>query len=878
MKWQDRASIRLIVGGFVTMIVLVIGLQIWALRVSDNVLALTDMLYRHPLTVSSSVLRANAAVIAMHRYMKDVALAESTEEMELAISRVADLEREVFRHFDLVLDRFLGDPQRIENARSAFANWRPIRSRVIAHMRAGRRARAAAITKGVGADYVEFLIAQMDGLTEFAHNKAAEFIADAEAKNKQSLLILYAQIVTVVIIGGLITTFVMVRVARIQGALRDSESRFRHVAEAMSDWIWETDADYRLTYVSQPSEDGAALLWPIALGDNDQRTIEGGLDRPDFSRTLKAQAPFRDLRYQWQGRDEKQYHLSVSGNPVFADGGSFVGYIGTASDITAQVEAERRANLASQRLSTAIASMSEAFALWDAEDRLVMNNRRMEDLNQGVGEVLQPGTRFEDFVRTALEKGLYPDAIGREAEWLKWRMELHRNPGQSFEIRRKGGTWLLVREQRLPDGHTLILATDVTEQRKVEDRLREAHKNEALGQMTAGVAHEFNNLFMAVSGNLELIGEAVPKGSEASDRIDTLVGIVARGGELTQSMLSYVGLQPLDPAAIDVEDAVRRSIRMLRPMLGHRHSVEFIASEDLQPVVADVRGLHSALINLVGNARDAMPDGGVVRIEARNAEPREILADKRNQRAVDGDFVRVSVVDRGTGMADDVKLRALDPFFTTKEVGQGTGLGLSMVYGFVNQLGGFVDIASEPGRGTTVSLYLPCPNDQNLNQALATDAPPGISPPEPEIVRAGRDRLVALVVEDEPVVLDVVTGFLEAEGCTVHKAVNGLQALQVAEELPSIDLLLTDVVMPGGIDGVRLAMQVAKNHPSSRLLLMTGYTTAAIREMGIALNDTAILRKPFKKADLVAAFRDLSPQGDRDQTGKSKVQSNPSEK
>ena len=398
--------------------------------------------------------------------------------------------------------------------------------------------------------------------------------------------------------------------------------------------------------------------------------------------------------------------------------------------------------------------------------------------------------------------------------------------------------------------------TDISELKNAEEKLAQAQKLEALGQMTGGVAHEFNNLFMAVSGNLELIRNAIAPQSdaeaeaEAEARIDSLIGIIHRGGELTQSMLSYVGRQSLDTSTVDIEEVVSQSIKMLEPMLGEEYTLVLESQGSTHPTVADLRGLQTALINLVTNARDASPGGGTIIIECSNVRLEQGSAFDRPGAAAAGEYTRISVIDHGEGMPPEVRERALDPFYTTKDVGKGTGLGLSMVYGFVNQLGGYLDIVTEQGRGTTVSMFLPIVADTVAKAAGSGDVKVGET--------LVQKRLVALVVEDDPTVLDVVAGFIENKGYIVQQAENGDDAIAIAARLDQIDLLVTDIVMPGSVDGTALANYITEDNPSCSVILMTGYASSTIEEKGILLKNRHFLRKPFTKDQLLRIIESVA--------------------
>jgi diguanylate cyclase (GGDEF)-like protein/PAS domain S-box-containing protein len=260
-------------------------------------------------------------------------------------------------------------------------------------------------------------------------------------------------------------------------ALRQSEVRFRDIAESTSDWIWETDADLRFSHYSNRLKEATGVDPEGLLGKTRQDLGKGDIDDEKWRRhlaDLDARRPFRDFRYTYKHEDGCVLHFSTSGKPVFDDDGRFTGYRGTGADITAQVEAEERARSAQERLAIAVEGLSELFVLFDADDRIVMSNQAWRDLNRAIPEWSKPGVRFEDHLRGAIKAGLVPQAVGREEEWLAERMERHRNPGKPFEVARQDGCWMLVNEQRLTAGGTVLIISDISETKRAEARLRES--------------------------------------------------------------------------------------------------------------------------------------------------------------------------------------------------------------------------------------------------------------------------------------------------------------------------------------------------------------------------------------------------------------------
>ncbi|MCZ6774168.1 MAG: response regulator [Proteobacteria bacterium] len=384
--------------------------------------------------------------------------------------------------------------------------------------------------------------------------------------------------------------------------------------------------------------------------------------------------------------------------------------------------------------------------------------------------------------------------------------------------------------------HEHGIMQDITEQKQLENRLREAQKLDVLGQLTGGVAHEFNNLLQSIVGGLDVISNEVRGMDRATRMIELAQRSAFRGKELTGRLLSYVGKYPMKPEVINVGEFVRDAVDLFEPMLGETIEIEAEIADDLWPIKVDREQLETAAWNLAINAKDAMADGGRLTIEAANVHIDEVFVAKRPYSVTPGDYVKLAVTDTGTGISQEVRDQVFDPFFTTKEVGKGAGLGLSMVYGFVQrQSGGGVDITSDVGRGTTVALYLP---RADAEKAEASQPAEGSKEPS---TGAG----TILVVEDEPAVLDTMALMLEGLGYTVLKAKDGAEALTVLEQAGVIDLLLADVILPGGTSGIELADTVRRANPATNVIVMSGYPEDKFDTTAISKARIRILKKPF---------------------------------
>jgi nitrogen-specific signal transduction histidine kinase/CheY-like chemotaxis protein len=367
---------------------------------------------------------------------------------------------------------------------------------------------------------------------------------------------------------------------------------------------------------------------------------------------------------------------------------------------------------------------------------------------------------------------------------------------------------------------------------QVQKHLAEAQKLDALGQLTGGVAHDFNNLLMVISGSLHILRRGMiddPKIQRALSAIDTAT---KRGAALTSQLLTFARRQSVNPQAVDVAERIDSVREVLDTGIGSSVRLAYDFGPDLWPVTVDVSEFETALVNLAINARDAMPTGGTVTVAARNCASEPMSGHEA------GDFVAISVADAGVGIAPDVLAKIFDPFFTTKPVGKGTGLGLSQVHGFAHQAGGSVKVESELGKGTKVTILLPRNRSGPLADMHTVSEMPGSG--------------TVLLVEDNPDVASVSSSLLEQLGYTVRRVADAEAALREIER-NSVDLVFSDIVMPGKIDGLSLARRLREIRPGLPILLATGYSDAAADVRG----DFPILRKPYEIHQLSQAIAKL---------------------
>jgi nitrogen-specific signal transduction histidine kinase len=383
---------------------------------------------------------------------------------------------------------------------------------------------------------------------------------------------------------------------------------------------------------------------------------------------------------------------------------------------------------------------------------------------------------------------------------------------------------------------------DLTDKIAAEERLRQAEKMEAVGQLTGGIAHDFNNILTVITGTIEILAEAVETEPQLAAIARMIDDAAARGADLTQHLLAFARKQPLQPRETDVNTLIIDTIKLLRPTLGAHIEIESVFEDETCVATVDPNQLATAILNLALNSRDAMPDGGKLILETGSAYLDE------NYASIHGDvrpgrYVLIAVSDTGTGIPAGILDKVFNPFFTSKGPGKGTGLGLSMVYGFVMQSAGHIKIYSEEGHGTTIKMYLP-PGTGAWHASEIVSTP---------VVQGGQETI--LVVEDDKLVRDYVLTQLHSLGYVTLDAANGAEALAIAEAGKEFDLLFTDVMMPGTMNGRQLANALQMRKPALKVLFTSGYTENAIIHDGRLDTGVLLLAKPYRKSDMAAMIR-----------------------
>jgi PAS domain S-box-containing protein len=541
-------------------------------------------------------------------------------------------------------------------------------------------------------------------------------------------------------------------------------------------------------------------------------------------------------------KDGKEYVLEIDIAPILDAAGIPTHFVAVERDVTERKATERRLLESEERFQTVARVTTDMVWDWNIVENIMWRNDH--------------GTAWFGTAATAPPlspewiEAIHPEDRGRVQSSLRAVIESSNAEWfDEYRLLRTDGNFaqIVVRSSIIRNdvGEAIRIVgskTDVTEQRHLEEQLRQSQKLDAIGKLTGGVAHDFNNILMVIMANVEQMLDDEYEASDAKRHLERISGAAARATQLTRQLLAFSRKQTLRLQRTNLNDLTAATGALLRRTLGEHIQIDARLADDLWLTDTDRAQVEAALVNLCINARDAMPEGGRLLIETRNVTlDEEYVA--LNPEAAAGDYVLLSVTDTGGGIPPDVLQKVFEPFFTTKEVGKGTGLGLSMVYGFVKQSKGHIAIYSEVGHGTAIKLYLPRSTQEQ--SAGATDQ-------RPDIPR-GTERI--LLVEDQEEVRDIVMNQLTNLGYAVTAAANGAEALALLSVGQSFDLLLTDVIMPGLFNGKALADEATKRDPALRVLFMSGYSEDAISTLGILNQGVDLISKPFTRAELAKAVR-----------------------
>ena len=637
-------------------------------------------------------------------------------------------------------------------------------------------------------------------------------------------------------------------------ALRESEGRFRTFAQAMPNQVWGADAHGRLDWFNDVTFAYSGYAREALLEDGWGRMVHPG----DLQaiRTRWSDAVATGSRFEAEVRLRRadgsyRWHLNRA-LPLRGDDGTVIGWVGTNTDIEEQkMTAQRYAALNGDLQGQVALRTAERDRMWRLSKDILLVCRfdgRVEAISPAFASLL--GWAETDILGRNFMELVHPE--DRSATIAQMASLGQGSYVYKFEnrYRRKDGSWCLLSWTAAPDeGFVHAIGRDITAEREQQDAIRrtelalqQAQKMETIGKLTGGVAHDFNNLLQIISGNLQLLQMSGKTGPDSQRWIGSARSAVEKGAKLASYLLAFGRRQPLEPKVVKISRLVANMEDMLRRALGEEIEIEMVISGGLWNTAVDVAQVENALLNLAINARDAMDGSGRMTIEANNAVLDDLYCRSHGD-VLPGQYVMLAVTDTGCGMPQEVAGRAFEPFFSTKEEGKGTGLGLSMVYGFVKQSGGHVKIYSEPGQGTTVKLYLP--------RSTAMEEP--LAPVEQQSAVGGSETV--LVAEDDEAVRATVVEMLSDLGYRVLKAPDAASALAVIDSGVPIDVLFTDVVMPGTLRSPELARMARERLPQLAVLFTSGYTENSIVHGGRLDPGVELLGKPYTRERLARRIR-----------------------
>jgi len=612
-----------------------------------------------------------------------------------------------------------------------------------------------------------------------------------------------------------------------------------------------------------------ACLMPVNYMASHEKHIESYFSSP----TLRKIGLDRDLFARRSDGSEFPVELSVS---PYRRGDSVLAVV-AIRDVSERVhiaealrESQRQGVIAEERARAArdLVSKNEALrAIFDAsphgiittaQDGLVVRWNRAAERIYGysasdaigkmIGDLIQPDTPQDDSVMSF-------DAPGKanHRELRNFEARQRRKDGGIVDISLSSTAFNDASEG---SSGFLFLVDDISERKKIAQQLRQSQKMESVGQLTGGIAHDFNNLLSIIICNLELLQQRLPLGSEDRELSDMALNAGVHGADLVKQLLAFSRKQNLVPQRIMVNELVQSTINLLARSLSEDIEIILEMEPEVWAAVADPVQLETALVNLATNARDAMPNGGRLVIQTKNTLLDEFYVRQFADLSA-GEYIMIAVTDSGKGMSKETAERAFDPFFTTKAQGEGTGLGLSMVFGFVKQSGGNVRIYSEPGHGTTVYLYLPRATAEQGNDVQ-----------KPKQIKAKLPRI--LVVEDNGELAKSAHRVLSNAGYEAKIATNAQDALDTLRTDPSFGVLFTDIILTRGINGIELANEASKLKPDIKILFSSGFSEVALVASGKEVVQDRFIAKPYRREDLITKIQSLSLNGqpaERDHIG-----------
>ncbi len=538
-------------------------------------------------------------------------------------------------------------------------------------------------------------------------------------------------------------------------------------------------------------------------------------------------------------RSGTEYQISDSAAPIRNEAGEIMGMVLVFNDITEQYRLREQAARSKRDMQAIMDHSPSVIYVKDTQGRFTFINQKFEELFHITREEIAGKTDFD----------LFPKDFAREFSKNDKKVLTSTKNTQTLEelVPQDDGihTYFSVKFPLYDHNNNIYalcgISTDITEQKKNEATLRRSQKMEAIGQLSGGIAHDFNNQLGVVIGYLDFLKQHTANEPKARKWVETATKATLRCIDLTRQLLAFSRKQSTETSPVNINTSLKEYNNMIARSLTPEISVEYFLAENLWHTEINEGEFQDAILNLVINARDAMPQGGKLILETSNTYLNRYFSSDISD-IQSGEYIQLMLSDTGSGMDETTLEHLFEPFFTTKSKDKGTGLGMSMVYGFIKRYKGYIKVYSEPGTGTTIRIFLP---RSNKEQTIQQDSNPGELP---------RGNETVLIVDDEPELLQLADYYLDDLGYKTYTAENALQALALLEKYP-VDIIFSDVVMPGGMNGYELAQTAVKQNPELKILLTSGFTSKTTAHKGLAKFATHLLSKPYLKSELAQHIR-----------------------
>lgn len=828
---------------------------------------LTRTIYNHPLVVSNASQRANTNIVKIHRNMKDVVLFDDPAVTAAAISEVDRLEQDTLIQLQMVEENILGERGRqvADEAMLLFRQWAPIRKSVINYVQEDQRTQAALITKSQGAEHVDKLEAKMVELNSYARRKATGFLQSTEKVEADIQKWSVALFISWIILSSLVIFYTVKRSRLLEREVNEQHEKLKVTIHSIGDGVIVTDTAGLVTIMNPVAEELTGWREEDAIGRDIQAVFhiihettrvpcESIIDKVIASNGIVGLANHTSL----VAKDGSERAIADSGAPIRDEQQAITGVVLVFRDQTRErqhqeqlEESERKYRLISDNSLDVIWTINLDFTFTFVSRAIVDLTGYRED--EWLGSRLSDHCDTDNFmmmeriVETELAKGVDADGFLFEAEILK-------KNGDAVPVEIRGR---VIYDE---SGQAICLqgaTRDITERRKaleqrqeaelkrqeLEKQLQQAQKMESVGRLAGGIAHDFNNMLNVILGFGQLAQEQVSAEDPLGEDLSEIVNAAQRAAGITKQLLAFARQQTVSPKIIDLNNTIEGLLKMLRRLIGEDIDLAWVPDEALWAVKIDPGQIDQIITNLCVNARDAIEGIGKVTIETANScFDEEYCQDHPD--FLPGEYVMIAISDSGRGMDPATLENIFDPFFTTKGAGEGTGLGLAMVYGIVKQNQGFINVCSEKGEGTVIKVYLPR-FAEKITYVRKHDHG-AVSQVNGETI---------LLVEDEIAILKLGTRMLDGLGYNVLEAATPESAIELAEEFEGeIDLLITDVIMPG-MNGRDLAAQILSLHDGIKVLYMSGYTANVIAHRGVLDEGLHFMPKPFSRNILARKVR-----------------------